>query len=799
MRSVRRPVVAVVATSALLLAQAAADPTGLLALVGWPGGTPQADLWWPLARYVVFVPVLLAVVWWSAVRAGERYWTMSAGVVLAALLAKSATCLAMTGDLAVSAWASGYTTGKAVPTALVVAGVVRLADRRRDDAGRVPHDAPPPAPLGQWAGAVALGTTAPLLAGSWWTGAAYAPGIPTPHAGDGATGLAGMLVAMVLLGGAGWLGLRWALRHTPGLLGAWLGALVAGGLFGVAQSVVGLVVDGGFRGDLWPLLAGYIHVADGLSYGACTGWLVGVVVLVSDRVLAPRTAGLARAATATVAVGAAAATIASLVASSPAVATARNEASVPAGFLRVEDGRITDGEGNQVLLRGVNVNQLVDFYQARPEVPATRELTEDDYAAMASYGFDVVRLGLSWSALEPERGSLDLAYLARVKQAVAWGRAHGIRTVLDLHQDGWSNAPSTKGTSCRPGTEPMWGYDGAPGWATHFDGAPRCSFTGRDISPAGDRAFEHFWFDTDGIRTALAHTWGELAGEFADEKAVAGFDLINEPGFGETPPVTTSTKLGEFYAEAIDAIREAGAPQIVFVEPSILWSGVGIDSGPAIGFTDDLNVAFSPHLYAESITMDASLGLPTIVSTERQFELAQRVADERGMPLWSGEYGYWGDEKSIAGHITRYAAEEDQRILGSAYWVWKQSCGDPQNGIGELGLALVPQDCTTGEDAPRNEQLLGVLSRAYPQAAPGRITHLEAGVSGTATDSATLALRGTVAARTCGLRVWVPGSADPVAKPSGLTELTAEQVPGGWVLTACAEGDYRLDVTPSGD
>ncbi len=33
------------------------------------------------------------------------------------------------------------------------------------------------------------------------------------------------------------------------------------------------------------------------------------------------------------------------------------------------DGVIADGDGNQVLLRGVNVNQLVDFYRPRPDVP----------------------------------------------------------------------------------------------------------------------------------------------------------------------------------------------------------------------------------------------------------------------------------------------------------------------------------------------------------------------------------------------------------------------------------------------
>ena len=295
---------------------------------------------------------------------------------------------------------------------------------------------------------------------------------------------------------------------------------------------------------------------------------------------------------------------------------------LPSAFLRADGGVIADGDGNQVLLRGVNVNQLIDFYRPRPEVDDTSPLTEDDFAGIAEQGFNVVRLGLSWSALEPERGSLDDAYLAQIHEAVDLAKEHGLYVVLDMHQDSWWNEGTPEGTECRPGTDPMWGYDGAPEWATITDGAPRCQFQGRDISPASDRAFQNFYFDTDGVQSAFVETWGKLAGEFADEPAVAGFDLMNEPGFGETAPVTTSFLLGRFYDRAIDEIRAAGAPQIVFAEPSILWSGLGFDSGPPAGFTDDPNIVFSPHLYSESITMDRSLGLPPIVSMARQFDYA---------------------------------------------------------------------------------------------------------------------------------------------------------------------------------
>jgi len=194
MKSVRRPVVAVSTMLVLVALQAVADPTGLLALVGWSGALPRFDAGaWPFAPYLVFVPVLLAVTWWAAARAGDRFWTLTAGVVLAVLLAQAAACLVMTWNIPVAAWAAGYVTAKAIPAALIVAAFARwfggptkrqlyasgslwpiFRTRKTAAAGSV------------WVPAALFGVVAPLLAGVWWTGAVYAPGVPAAHPDRGA-------------------------------------------------------------------------------------------------------------------------------------------------------------------------------------------------------------------------------------------------------------------------------------------------------------------------------------------------------------------------------------------------------------------------------------------------------------------------------------------------------------------------------------------------------------------------------------------------------------------------------------
>ncbi len=796
MKSVRRPAVAVSTMLVLVAIQAVADPTGMLALVGWSGAQPQiAAGVWPFAPYAVFLPVLFVVVWWVSVRAGDRFWTLTAGVTLAVLLAQAAACFVMTWNIPVAAWAAGYVTAKAVPAALIVAAFARWFGGPTERQSFAAGSLWPLFRTGRFAAsgsllvpAVLFAVIAPVLAGVWWTGAVYAPGVPAARPDRGALS---MIAGMLLIALATAVCLRWMRSRVPGVLGGWLAALVAGGMVGLVQAVIAFAVDSGLNGDLWPGMAAYIVIADGLAFGACVGWIVGVSAVIVDRMRARGWTWVPRLATASGAVVVVAGLIVALGLPTTGAASAAQRtgksagASAPTGFLRADGRVITDGAGNQVLLRGVNVNQLVDFYQPRPSVAATRPLTEGDFAGIAAQGFNVVRLNLSWSALEPERGTYDETYLNQIRQAVGWAKQYGVYVVLDMHQDGWWNGATAAGTACRPGTDPMWGYDGAPSWATITDGAPRCQFTGRDISPAGDRAFQNLYFDTAGVQSALVETWGMLAATFRHDPTVAGYDLLNEPGFGETAPVTTSFLLGQYYDRAITEIRSSGAPQIVFVEPSILWSGLGFDSGPTPGFTSDHNIVFSPHLYAESITMDRSLGLPPIVGLDRQFTLAQRVADEYDAPLWSGEYGYWGDNTDVDARLTRYAKAEDAHALGSAYWVWKQACGDPQNGIGPTGDGIMTQDCKTGGDGPPRSDLLQILGRAYPRSAPGAITTLAA-------QGSIILLAGTAQSRTCGLDVWVPGTAKPEVHTKGVTNVETSAVPGGWSVTGCASGRYTL-------
>ncbi|GAA0940118.1 hypothetical protein GCM10009550_09270 [Actinocorallia libanotica] len=786
------PILTTGTLAALIVAGALLDPVGYFSLYGMPGRLLPATRW--QAALPLQVPVLLGLTYlvtrtFSHLPRRRRFATVWAGIVLSALVAKFVMTVAASApllNLADLAWATSYTVFKAGLYALPPAAVV-LAGRPLAEV----RDQPPAAPH-RWTAAlvtVVAAGTGEWSAAHWNTD--LPDGVPSLSPSVGALGLAGGLVIF-------FLALSRAL-HTFGsrardrvgtFFAAWLATLWAGAALGLAQVLVLIAVDG-FGSPLRVPVSLYLRVSEGVALGAALGPITAITAIAALAAL--RHAHRVRAATARlITVGiASAVTAGSLAAAGDAATSERPPPTgavsgelLPLSAVRGENPRIVDSAGRQVLLRGINVNQLVDFYAPRPDVPATVPLTEADFVRMAELGFNVVRLGFSWSKVEPERGRYDQEYLRRLDEAVALAEKHGMYTVLDMHQDGWSNEPTPAGTTCPRGTSEMWGYDGAPDWATITDGAPRCQFTGRDLSPAGNRAFTNFYFDRDGVQTRFVEVWAMLAARYGDEPAIAGFDPLNEPGFAELAPVTSTLLLGKVYDRVLNRIRRVESRRhLFFFEPSIFWSGLGFDAMPRGTFRDDPDLVFSPRLYAESITMDASLGLPAITDLEHGFTLAKRVAGD--LPLWSGEWGFWGGLLEIRDRVRRYARAEDAHRIGGAFWVWKQACGDPQNGIGPIGNGLNKIDCAANTALPREPVTAAEVSRAYPRAVPGELTSLRSSVRD-------LALTGTASRGDCTVDVWVPGAETPETTAVNIADLTAKQAPGGWRVTGCASGNYRL-------
>ncbi len=471
------------------------------------------------------------------------------------------------------------------------------------------------------------------------------------------------------------------------------------------------------------------------------------------------------------------------------------------------DHQIVDDQGRQILLRGANVNSLGRYWQGVPTLAPTLPVTEDDWDSMAAHGFSVVRLIISWSNVEPTRGVYDDTYLDHVDEYVRAAAAHGIYTVIDMHQDAYTDTISTiDPATCPPGTTPAKGWDGAPAWATITDGLSTC-LTGsdRNSSPAVNRAWNHFWDDTDGIRTAFAGAWGHVAQKFAGRSEVAGYDILNEPEVSrpaaEIKPLYEAM-IGDSVRAIRDAEQTAGATfeHIVFVEPAIPAGdpsrGIVIPDPASIGL-GTANVVAAPHNYAESIT---SGGLDLTI--EQMSDAFDSIAASLGLPVWIGEYGFWDTSAATLIKVRRYAANEDAKAQGGAWWQWRQSCGDPHSVRWEGNSVVAPDNvqthlnllqCPGNTSLGANAAFLKVLGRAYPRATPGRITSLASDP-----DTGIFRLKAQADTTDVGKQVvvWTPTKDDAAHRvvTQGLTQVKATNVTGGRIIAATVEaaGEYVL-------
>jgi endoglycosylceramidase len=514
-----------------------------------------------------------------------------------------------------------------------------------------------------------------------------------------------------------------------------------------------------------------------------------------------------------------AAVVAALAVTVPSAAARRTQAASAPGqvahLVRATTGdgaRYEDDLGRTVLLRGVNVNQIHEYATNAPGFAPTVPLTDDDLAGIAALGFDTVRLLVSWSRLEPAPGTIDDAYVATVRQWVEAAATHDLYVAVDMHQDAWGVAVGTPvGTDCPAPLTPNIGWDGAPAWATITDGLTTCRAQLRELAPAVAQAWTHFYVDEQpgNVRSHLVAVWGHLAGALADLPNIAGWDLLNEPNPGSiTVGAAELALLGRYQDEALDAIRaaEASAPgglrHVGLWEPSAEWSAFGVTLVQPPGFTDQTDLAFAPHLYADSITADRSLGI-TALSIAGGHDAAALVAGIHGVPYWSGEWGWFGDPAADGTKVREYGLQEDAHLAGGAWWSWKQACGDPHvvgaRGASPSGISpsLVRISCPDGAELGIPAPFATVLSRAYPRAAPGHLLSLTSDA-----DTGAMTLQGSAPGATgdrAALDLWVPdrGLGAPVVTGENVSGAVATPVAGGWRVRAVAVDDYRVDVRPA--
>jgi len=203
---------------------------------------------------------------------------------------------------------------------------------------------------------------------------------------------------------------------------------------------------------------------------------------------------------------------------------------------------------------------------------------------VASWGFNVIRMPMMWSAIQPAQGQVDAAYLLAIRNTTQQLGSKGIYSFLDMHQDVMSSA--------------FGSYDGVPRWLINLTiprhpypwplKLPLSQWGFGYLTEAVGQAFQELYQNTRGGRDAWAAAWKGVAQVFRSDSEILGYELLNEPFPGDIwsdpllllPGVAGSRNLMPAYDAVAGAIREVDEETIVMFEP-LTWGMIFPDSGPA--------------------------------------------------------------------------------------------------------------------------------------------------------------------------------------------------------------------------
>lgn len=308
------------------------------------------------------------------------------------------------------------------------------------------------------------------------------------------------------------------------------------------------------------------------------------------------------------------------------------------GFVHRDGGRIVDGAGRELRLRGVGIGNwlLPEGYMWRfgPGAQSPREIealiermvgpdaaaefwqrfqdeffAEADVAQIAAMGFDHIRLPINSRIVMDDSGAFLDRGFQLIDRAIEWSRTHGLLVLLDLH--------------------------GAPGGQTG---------TNIDDSP---RNRPELFMDAR-YREQTIVLWTELARRYRDEPVVMGYDLLNEPIPNDWQH-TYADALAQLYRDLTAAIRAVDAQHLIMYEGSHWATNWDI-------FTEvwDANSCLQFHKYWSS---------PDVASIQKFLDARDRL----GLPIYMGEGGENNPEWLYAA-FRLYEAHS----IGWNFWPWKK-------------------------------------------------------------------------------------------------------------------------------
>ena len=212
-----------------------------------------------------------------------------------------------------------------------------------------------------------------------------------------------------------------------------------------------------------------------------------------------------------------------------------------------------DEAGRSVLFHGVNI-----VYKVHPYIPQRDEfepqlsLTDAEIDDLIKWGFNFVRLGVMWEAVERAPDTYNETYLDEVEGLINRLGEKGIYTLVDAHQDilarkicgeGMPNFYATDlPQTCDGGVIPWLLQEAGVcksissyGFRLDEEGNPliedcqKYNFAGYYPSPESIELFSRIYYNKNGIQDKFVNYWKRVAERFAKNPYIVGYDPLNEP------------------------------------------------------------------------------------------------------------------------------------------------------------------------------------------------------------------------------------------------------------------------------
>ena len=345
--------------------------------------------------------------------------------------------------------------------------------------------------------------------------------------------------------------------------------------------------------------------------------------------------------------------------------------------------------------------------------------TPHDLETMKRLGFNSVRLGVIWEAVEKAPGVYDDEYLDKVEQIINTLGENGIYTMVDAHQDVFSRQFCGEGVPYFYVNE--MGYDkkcDASALTRILDFVGVCktiedfnfrfdenglpliedcvthNFQDYHFIAGFSSAYRNFYENRANIQDKFVEFWKKVVTRFKDNEYILGYDLWNEPAPGGPMEDIKSFIPGRpdikdilpVYRKVDTELRQIKPNYILFFEntpvPDILpiFGGLFLGSMDEKPAGDDVPQVYNFHTYCclsgtdtcahGEASYDKSIKVcPTF--HQKQFKKEIKTAEKLNVPMFLSEFGACSDSLACYNEIISVMKITEENFISWSYWNYK--------------------------------------------------------------------------------------------------------------------------------